>query len=206
MKYIKLFEQFISEAKVLQQGGDSFKKGQTVNFRLNSEVISGIIKAISLNKKDPKSSKITIQHKGDKGVTSKNSWKTVEIYADQLIVSDKYGDWNISENLDESNINEEKAKGDRGPLKGKAVETGIKNKSKESGVPVPLLRIIMRRGMDAWNSGHHPGMTQEGWGYARINAFLEKGKGTWGGADKDVAKEVRDGGHDKKLPFKSKED
>ena len=100
----------------------------------------------------------------------------------------------------------EKAKGDRGTLKGKAVETGIKNKSKESGVPVPLLRIIMRRGMDAWNSGHHPGMTQEGWGYARINAFLEKGKGTWGGADKDVAKEVRDGGHDKKLPFKSKED
>ena len=26
------------------------------------------------------------------------------------------------------------------------------------------------------------------------------------GADKDVAKEVRDCGHDKKLPFKSKED
>lgn len=96
MKHIKLFEQFINEAKVLQQGGDSFKKGQTVNFRLNSEVISGIIKAISLNKKDPKSSKITIQHKGDKGVTSKNSWKTVEIHADQLIVSDKYGDWSIS--------------------------------------------------------------------------------------------------------------
>jgi oligoribonuclease NrnB/cAMP/cGMP phosphodiesterase (DHH superfamily) len=96
MKHIKLFEQFINEAKVLQQGGDSFKKGQTVNFRLNSEVISGIIKAISLNKKDPKSSKITIQHKGDKGVTSKNSWKTVEIYTDQLIVSDKYGDWIIS--------------------------------------------------------------------------------------------------------------
>lgn len=108
--------------------------------------------------------------------------------------------------LGESVNEAEKAKGDRGPLKGKAVETGIKNKSKESGVPVPLLRIIMRRGMDAWNSGHHPGMTQEGWGYARINAFLEKGKGTWGGADKDVAKEVRDGGHDKKLPFKSKED
>lgn len=109
--------------------------------------------------------------------------------------------------LFEQFINEaEKAKGDRGPLKGKAVETGLKNKSKESGVPLQILRIIMRRGMDAWNSSHHPGMTQEGWGYARVNAFLEKGKGTWGGADKDVAKEVRDGGHDKKLPFKSKED
>lgn len=105
--------------------------------------------------------------------------------------------------LFEQFLNEaEKAEGDRGPLKGNAVETGLKNKSKESGVPLPILRIIMRRGMDAWNSGHHPGMTQEGWGYARVNAFLEKGKGTWGGADSDVAKEVRDGGHDKKLPYK----
>ena len=100
----------------------------------------------------------------------------------------------------------EKAKGDRGPIENKAVETGIENKSKESGVPLPILRIVMRRGMDAWNSSHHPGMTQEGWGYARVNAFLEKGKGTWGGADSDIAKEVRDGGHDGKLPFKSKED
>ena len=111
-----------------------------------------------------------------------------------------------SNSANESIVNEaEKAKGDRGPLKGKAVETGIKNKSKESGVPLPILRIIMRRGMDAWNSSHHPGMTQEGWGYARVNAFLEKGKGTWGGADSDVAKEVRDGGHDKKLPYKFKD-
>ena len=51
-------------------------------------------------------------------------------------------------------------------------------------------------------SGHRPGANQQQWGYARVNAFLEKGKGTWGGADSDVAKEVRDGGHDKKLPYK----
>ena len=100
----------------------------------------------------------------------------------------------------------EKAKGDRGPLKGKGVETGLKNKAKESGVPLELLRLVMRRGMDAWNSSHYEGMTQVAWGYARVGAFLEKGKGTWGGADADVAKEVRDGGHDKKLPWKPKED
>ena len=111
-----------------------------------------------------------------------------------------------SNSTNESVVNEaEKAKGDRGPLKGKGVETGLKNKAKESGVPLELLRLVMRRGMDAWNSSHYEGMTQEGWGYARVNAFLEKGKGTWGGADKDIAKEVRDGGHDKKLPYKSKD-
>ena len=104
-------------------------------------------------------------------------------------------------------INEakEKAKGDRGPLDNDAIETGLKNKAKESGVPLALLRLVMRRGMDAWNSGHTPGVGQEQWGYARVNAFLEKGEGTWQNADKDIAKEVRDGGHDGKLPYKAKD-
>jgi hypothetical protein len=53
--------------------------------------------------------------------------------------------------------------------------------------------------MAAWKTGHRPGATEQQWGYARVNAFLTKGEGTWGGADKDVAKEVRDGGHDKGL-------
>lgn len=96
----------------------------------------------------------------------------------------------------------EKAKGDRGPIDNDAIETGLKNKAKETGVPIALLRLVMRRGMDAWNSGHRPGTTQEQWGYARVNAFLEKGEGTWQNADKDIAKEVRDGGHDSKLPYK----
>jgi len=96
MKPIKLFEAFISESKFLHQGGDRFKKGQTVTFRLNSEVITGVIKKITLDKKDPKSSKITIEHKGDKGITSKNSWKTAEVFADQLVVSDEYGKWSIA--------------------------------------------------------------------------------------------------------------
>ena len=102
----------------------------------------------------------------------------------------------------ESAINEEKAEGDRGPIDNKDIEKGLKSKADDTGVPIGLLRIVMRRGMDAWNSGHRPGTNQTQWGYARVNAFLEKGDGTWQKADKDVAKEVRDGGHDKKLPKK----
>lgn len=94
---------------------------------------------------------------------------------------------------------EEKAEGDRGPIDDDAIETGLKNKSKETGVPVEFLRIVMRRGMSAWKSGHRPGATQQQWGYSRVNSFLTKQPGTWGGADSDVAKEVRDGGYDKKL-------
>lgn len=99
----------------------------------------------------------------------------------------------------ESLVVEEKAKGDRGPIDDSAIEKGLKNKAEETGVPIGLIRIIMRRGMAAWKSGHRPGATQQQWGYARVNSFLTKQEGTWGGADSDVAKEVRDGGHDKNL-------
>jgi hypothetical protein len=97
----------------------------------------------------------------------------------------------ITEKKDQTN--------DQSPLSDDGMETGIKNKAKESGVPVGLLRIIMKRGLAAWKSGHRPGATQAQWGYARVNSFLTKQDGTWGGADSDIAKKVRDGGHDKKL-------
>ena len=111
-------------------------------------------------------------------------------------------------------LNESKAAGDRSPIDSKEIETALKKKSEETGVPVPLLRIVMRRGMAAWKSGHRPGAGQEQWGYARLNSFLTKAPGTWGrplddpkkggprgsyGADADVAQEVIKGGHDKKL-------
>ena len=100
----------------------------------------------------------------------------------------------------ESFIGEKKDQtNDQSPLSDDGMETGIKNKAKESGVPVGLLRIIMKRGLAAWKSGHRPGATQAQWGYARVNSFLTKQDGTWGGADSDIAKKVRDGGHDKEL-------
>jgi len=102
------------------------------------------------------------------------------------------------EELAESIINE-KAEGDRGPISDPKIEKALKTKSEETGVPIGIIRIIMRRGMAAWKTGHRPGATEQQWGYARVNAFLTKGSGTWGDADKDVAKEVRDEGHDGNL-------
>lgn len=100
--------------------------------------------------------------------------------------------------LAESMINE-KAKGDRGPIDDASIEKALKSKSEDTGVPIALLRIVMRRGLAAWKTGHRPGANQQQWGYARVNSFLTKQPGTWGDADADVAKEVRDGGYDKKL-------
>ena len=100
-------------------------------------------------------------------------------------------------------INEEDDKDqkstDRGPLDDDKIETALKKKAEDTGVPIGIIRAVMRRGLAAWKSGHRPGANQQQWGYARVNAFLTKGEGTWGKADSDLAKEVRDGGHDKKL-------
>jgi hypothetical protein len=93
---------------------------------------------------------------------------------------------------------DDKKSTDRSPIDNEAVETGLKNKSKETGVPIGILRAVMRRGMAAWKSGHRPGAGQEQWGYARCNSFLTGGKGTWGGADADLAKEAREAGFNPK--------
>ena len=225
MKHIKEYKQFLLEqetytdypaaaSKNAQQaldwrdehGRDEVDAGLRVgwmraNQLANKEAISAdTVKRMSAFNRHRKNSKIAADLKD-------TPWKDRGYVAWLLWGGDEGVDWAMkkSKEIDkanESRLFEEKAKGDRGPIDDSKIETGLKKKAADSGVPIGLLRIVMRRGMDAWNSGHRPGVTQQAWGYARVNAFLEKGKGTWQNADKDVAKEVRDGGHDKKLPYK----
>jgi hypothetical protein len=96
-------------------------------------------------------------------------------------------------------VNEEKSELNKGKIDDPKIEKALKNKQEETGVDIDILRVIMRRGMAAWKTGHRPGATQQQWGYARINSFLTKGSGTWGKADKDMAQEVKNRGQDKKL-------
>ena len=135
---------------------------------------------------------------GDDTDEALSDYEDDEADYDELYKDYPYKDKKGRRRRNESKVNEEKAEGDRSKLDSK-VETALATKSEETGVPVALLRIVYRRGMAAWKSGHRPGATQEQWAYARVNSFLTKQDGTWGGADKDVAKEVRDGGHDRKL-------
>jgi hypothetical protein len=68
---------------------------------------------------------------------------------------------------------------------------GLKNKAEKSGMPYSILKKVYDRGMAAWRGGHRPGTTQQQWAFARVNSFVTKSSGTWGGADKDLAKQVR---------------
>ena len=68
---------------------------------------------------------------------------------------------------------------------------GLKNKSEKSGISYGILKKVYDRGMAAYKTGHRPGTTAQQWAFARVNSFITKGKGTWGGADKDLATKVR---------------
>lgn len=121
-------------------------------------------------------------------------------YPDAIIsVESKTGEILFSESVVNEEDDKDQKSTDRGPLDDDAIETALKKKAEDTGVPIGIIRAVMRRGLAAWKSGHRPGANQQQWGYARVNAFLTKGEGTWGKADSDLAKEVRDGGHDKKL-------
>lgn len=175
----------MDEAKK-KPGPDAYMTG--LSDKVEDEKEEQMKKQAKMDDDDPDAYK---EMPGDKKAREKGKVKTskhVKSY------HELYGD-----ETDESIVTEEKAKGDRGPINDDKIETALKKKKEETGVPMEFLRIIMRRGMAAWKSGHRPGATQQQWGYARVNSFLTKQPGTWGGADADVAKEVRDGGHDKKL-------
>ncbi len=68
---------------------------------------------------------------------------------------------------------------------------GLKNKAEKTGMPYSILKQVYNRGMAAWKGGHRPGTTPQQWAMARVNSFVTKSSGTWGGADKDLAKKVR---------------
>jgi len=200
MKFIKTFDGFLKEQDTLKKKvkNDGYYKGLSTSTA--QKKITQIKKQADLPDDDPKAYKeLPGDTKGKKLLKKSQHTK----------------DYETLYKKDESIT--EKAEGDRSPIDSKSIETGLKNKSEETGVPVELLRIVMRRGMAAWKSGHRPGAGQEQWGYARLNSFLTKAPGTWGrpiddpkrnysedayGADSDVAQEVIKGGYDKKLKAK----
>jgi len=67
---------------------------------------------------------------------------------------------------------------------------GLVTKAKKTGMPYGILKKVYDRGMAAWKTGHRPGTTPQQWAFARVNSFTTKSSGTWGKADKDLAKQV----------------
>jgi hypothetical protein len=95
----------------------------------------------------------------------------------------------------EYNKNKNKSKayevwGESTELKEKKLKA-LQTKSDKTGIPYGILKQVFNRGVAAWRTGHRPGTNPTQWGYARVNSFATKSKGTWGGADKDLADKAR---------------
>jgi DNA-binding phage protein len=70
-------------------------------------------------------------------------------------------------------------------------KAALMKKADKSGISYGILKKVYDRGLAAWRTGHRPGANQQQWGFARVNSFITKGKGTWGKADADLAAKVR---------------
>jgi len=64
-----------------------------------------------------------------------------------------------------------------------------------TGIPKRLLDQVYYRGIGAYKTNRssvRPSVkSKEQWATARVYSFLMKQKGTWGGADKDIADKVK---------------
>ena len=69
--------------------------------------------------------------------------------------------------------------------------SALTKKADKSGMSYSILKQVYDRGMAAWKGGHRPGASQHQWAFARVNSFITKSSGTWGGADKDLAAKVK---------------
>jgi len=69
-------------------------------------------------------------------------------------------------------------------------DKGLQAKADKSGISKGILQKVYNRGLAAFKTGHRPGATAPQWAMARVNSFITKGSGTWGGADKDLAKQA----------------
>jgi len=67
----------------------------------------------------------------------------------------------------------------------------LRDKADKTNMPYSILKQVYDRGMAAWKGGHRPGAGQHQWALARVNSFVTKSSGTWGGADKDLAAKVK---------------
>ena len=112
--------------------------------------------------KEGKKKKQSFSDKFDK-MYGENSWKTVKEV------------WKMGKN----NLVEKSG-----------VDSALQKKAKLSGMPKGILKQVYDRGLAAWKVGHKPGAPQHAWAMARVNSFATKSPGTWGKADKDLAKKV----------------
>lgn len=190
MEKIKSFEEFCNDLAITEgvvEEGKAYFKG--LSKSTSDKKKKQMKKQAAMADDDPEAYK---EMPGDKeGKKTQKTSKHTKKYHKMFEVDEDF-EWDeIDENeLLEEEI-DEKQSTDSSSITSDKIETALKKKAEKTGVSLTIIRQVMRRGLAAWKTGHRPGASQEQWGYARVNSFLTKSKGTWGGADKDLAAKVR---------------
>lgn len=70
-----------------------------------------------------------------------------------------------------------------------ASEKALRNKEEATKIPYIILKKVYDKGMEAWTTGHRPGVSQHQWAMGRVNSFIT-GKGGARKADKDLWEKV----------------
>ncbi|ASF00417.1 hypothetical protein [uncultured virus] len=190
-EYKKMTVTFNSMSDMAKASTDLAKQGFTINAKGMVMKVDG--KGADLNKYG---TDLQNFYKAKVKAESLDEGKYTR-YSDLLIqlgrmkqAKDKQGEMNTQKEIDKEKrklgINEEH------PSK-QMFESlaALKKKADKSGMPYSILKKVFDRGMAAWKGGHRPGASQHQWAYARVNSFVTKSSGTWGGADKDLAAKVK---------------
>ena len=125
-----------------------------------------------------------IYHIGDIVESAGQQYEIMDRGSNYLVVVNNTGDLSRKWVKDVTLVQEAKSIKDADICE--TANAGLAAKASKSGISIGTLQKVYRRGVAAWNSGHRPGTTPQQWGMARVNSYITKGKGTYGGADKDL--------------------
>jgi co-chaperonin GroES (HSP10) len=125
-----------------------------------------------------------IYHIGDIVESAGQQYEIMDRGSNYLVVVNNTGDLSRKWVKDVTLVQEAKSIKDADICE--TANAGLSAKASKSGISIGTLQKVYRRGVAAWNSGHRPGTTPQQWGMARVNSYITKGKGTYGGADKDL--------------------
>ena len=209
-KHVQLFEDFVNEADYWKVNIDTSKVFPVKNDKQAESLLSGkIVTGCRVEKDfdvlDVYGKKQTLRRETVLDVHFLiNSDNEHRIYVDRKEKRYFPSDYRGKDQVDlfESNttdINNEALVAESKTISDPEVEKKLEDKSKHSGIPIGILRTLMRRGMERYKSSlshsNRWNATEKEYGYARVDSFIRKDKSTWGDVDSDLAKSLNENGY-----------
>jgi hypothetical protein len=181
MRYIKTYEQYISEKKKIEDEGQGKSSETPKGKDVKGEYLTGP------EKKDRELMKKEIDKHAKKSDDDPSAYKDWPAdYKD----GDTSGERHDTKESPATTAYKKKFSKDESIVNEDNIKTALKNKEEETGVEYDILKQVHNRGMAAWKTGHKPGVPQAAWAMGRVNSFLT-GEGGARDADDDLWQDAK---------------